>query len=252
MKAGIILVACLLAVINDARAATQPNGDLWTLPPQTAISDTSQVVWYLYSLHPDCSSAGRPSVKVVKGASHGSVVLQNVGHFTEYQTTNERYECNKKKSPSIAVVYTPEKTFVGDDSFLVTCVFPSGLFVSKSFKISVAGPQTMPGGQSDTQPKQAPTYTPPRINPDEPPKIGKDYYPRESLRAKEQGRCLVEVTVAADGWVKDTKVLQSSGYPRLDKACLDAFAGGRLIPATENGVPIEKTISVPVSWKLAN
>jgi TonB family protein len=74
---------------------------------------------------------------------------------------------------------------------------------------------------------------------------------RRQLRAPLKLYGIVEVTVAADGWVKDAKILQGSGYPRLDKACLDAFAGGRFIPATENGVPVEKTISFPVVWRLA-
>jgi TonB family protein len=64
------------------------------------------------------------------------------------------------------------------------------------------------------------------------------------------GQCLMQVTVMANGRFKDVHILHSSGYPRLDKACVDAFDGGRFIPATENGVAIEKTISFPVVWRL--
>jgi hypothetical protein len=31
---------------------------------------------------------------------------------------------------------------------------------------------------------------------------------------------------------------------------LDAVAGGHLIPATVNGVPVEKTIALPLVWHL--
>jgi TonB family protein len=48
----------------------------------------------------------------------------------------------------------------------------------------------------------------------------------------------------------DQAGLTSTGYQRLDAACLSALNGAHLIPATENGVPIEKSVDVPITWKL--
>jgi len=258
MKTRIILVACVLAILNNGCVSTPQNDAASTPAQKTTFSGTAQPVWYFYAVHPDCTSAGLPTVEVTMAASHGSVVVQNAEHFTEYPSTNQRYECNKQKSPSVAVVYTSEKNFVGIDRFTVKCIFPSGNTTTKEFVISVEKTQSasfqqslaMPNAQNEMRPNPVLSYTPPRMDPAHPLKIGTDYYPPESVRAKEQGRCIVAVTVTADGWLKDARIQQSTGYPRLDQACLDAVAGGHLIPATENGVPIEKAIDLPLVWIL--
>ena len=92
--------------------------------------------------------------------------------------------------------------------------------------------------------------TPLRQDPKHPLKIGEEWYPDASKRANEEGRCIVQVTVAADGTIKAETLQQSSGFPRLDDACLKAVHGQRMLPATEDGKPIEKTAALPIVWKL--
>jgi periplasmic protein TonB len=78
-----------------------------------------------------------------------------------------------------------------------------------------------------------------------------DYYPDASRRAGEEGRCIVQVTVAADGKITAESIATSSGFPRLDEACLKLVkAGGRLKPATEDGKPVESQATLPIQWKL--
>ena len=60
----------------------------------------------------------------------------------------------------------------------------------------------------------------------------------------------MQVTVAADGRITNETIQQSSGFPRLDEACLKGVHGQRMKPATEDGKPIEKTASLPIVWKL--
>jgi protein TonB len=113
---------------------------------------------------------------------------------------------------------------------------------------------------SDITQKQAPAPvaapappkpgTAPRMDPKHPLKIGEEWYPDASKRANEEGRCIVQVTVAADGTIKSESIQQSSGFPRLDDACLKAVHGQRMIPATEEGKPVEKTAALPIVWKL--
>jgi protein TonB len=78
-----------------------------------------------------------------------------------------------------------------------------------------------------------------QIHPDprHPLKIGEDYYPDASKRANEEGRCIVKLTVAADGRIVDQSIESSTGFPRLDEACLK---------------PIEMTATIPIVWKLKN
>ncbi len=91
-----------------------------------------------------------------------------------------------------------------------------------------------------------------KMDPKHPLKIGEEYYPDASKRANEEGRCTVQVTVAADGRITAEQIQTSSGFPRLDEACLKGVHGQRVIPATEDGKPIEKTVSIPIVWKLTN
>lgn len=107
-------------------------------------------------------------------------------------------------------------------------------------------------------PVAAPPPAPPKkitnvgMDPKHPLKIGEDFYPDASKRAGEEGRCIVQMTVAADGKITNESIQQSSGFPRLDEACLKGVRGQRMLPATEDGKPIAKTVSVPIVWKLTN
>jgi TonB family protein len=96
----------------------------------------------------------------------------------------------------------------------------------------------------------APLTTPVKIDPNHPPHAGAEYYPAESTRLHEEGTCKVKVTVAADGTTGDITLTQSTGYPRLDAACMFVFIDGGLLPATVDGQPVEKTIEIPIAWRL--
>jgi periplasmic protein TonB len=106
-------------------------------------------------------------------------------------------------------------------------------------------------------PAPAPVAAPPpqpgtsiKMDPKHPLKIGEDYYPDASKRANEEGRCIVLMTVSADGKITNESIQTSSGFPRLDEACLKGVHGQRMLPATEGGKPVEKTVSIPIVWKL--
>jgi protein TonB len=87
-------------------------------------------------------------------------------------------------------------------------------------------------------------------DPKHPLHIGEDYYPDASKRANEEGRCIVQVTVTADGRITNETIQQTSGFPRLDEACLKGVHGQHMKPATEDGKPVETTASLPIVWKL--
>jgi len=89
-----------------------------------------------------------------------------------------------------------------------------------------------------------------KMDPKHPLKIGEEYYPDASKRANEEGRCIVLMTVSTDGKITNESIQTSSGFPRLDEACLKGVHGQRMIPATEEGKPVEKTVSIPIVWKL--
>jgi periplasmic protein TonB len=81
-------------------------------------------------------------------------------------------------------------------------------------------------------------------------RIPYELYPLESKRLGEEGSCLVRLTVGINGNVEREEISVSSGSPRLDRACLDAYRSAHFIPATENGKPVIDTVEMPANWRL--
>jgi protein TonB len=90
--------------------------------------------------------------------------------------------------------------------------------------------------------------TPPRPDPKHPIDVD-DYYPDASKRAGEEGKCMAKVTIGTDGRVSAAEIAQSTGFPRLDEACLKVAKIYRLIPATIDGKPAEVTTQMPIAFK---
>jgi TonB family protein len=91
---------------------------------------------------------------------------------------------------------------------------------------------------------------PVRLDRDHPLKIGAQYYPMESRRLGESGWCLVRFQVDADGVVRAAQLTSSTGFERLDSACVTAVMGGHLIPATVDGKPVFDWPELPMVWFL--
>jgi protein TonB len=119
-------------------------------------------------------------------------------------------------------------------------------------------PDTRLADTSPGKPLPEPTPVQPRskveigIRPDprHPLKIGSDFYPDGSVRAGEQGRCVVQITVDVAGQVTRASLQSTTGFRRLDDACLNAVRGVRMLPATEDGKPVERTTALPIVWTL--
>jgi protein TonB len=89
-----------------------------------------------------------------------------------------------------------------------------------------------------------------RMDPKHPLHIGPDYYPSAAIRAGQEGRCIVQVAVAADGRIISSSLQATSGFSVLDEACLSAVRGQHMLPATQNGKPVESNASLPIVWRL--
>ncbi|TRW14382.1 energy transducer TonB [Glacieibacterium frigidum] len=86
------------------------------------------------------------------------------------------------------------------------------------------------------------------------PRYARDFeapYPPASQRNGEEGTVLVRVVIGADGRVTGASIARSSGFARLDDAALKrALAKWRFVPAMDNGVAVEATRDVPVTFRL--
>lgn len=75
-------------------------------------------------------------------------------------------------------------------------------------------------------------------------------YPPASRRLLEEGRVDVRVLVDARGAPRETVVVRSSGYPRLDEAALATVRATRFKPYAENGVAMPFWVVMPLIFEL--
>lgn len=80
-----------------------------------------------------------------------------------------------------------------------------------------------------------------------PPKVK---YPRSLEAMDVEGFVRVRVVVDTKGRILSTTILQSSGYPGLDKAALYAVRTATYRPTTVNGKPVRTAFSVPINFVL--
>jgi periplasmic protein TonB len=77
-------------------------------------------------------------------------------------------------------------------------------------------------------------------------------YPPASRRAGEQGTVRVKVLVDQKGRASQVQVAQSSGFPRLDQAAVDAVRKWRFQAATDGSNAIMAWTQVAVTFKLTD
>lgn len=75
-------------------------------------------------------------------------------------------------------------------------------------------------------------------------------YPLASRRLKEEGTVIVRALIDTRGAPKQVLLQRSSGHARLDQAALRAAMAARVKPRTENGVPFEFWIAMPLAFEL--
>jgi protein TonB len=76
-------------------------------------------------------------------------------------------------------------------------------------------------------------------------------YPPDARRAGEEGSLILQVLVDANGRATDSKLQQSSGSERLDRAALQGVKTSyRFIPGTVDGKPQEMWYTFKFTWKL--
>jgi protein TonB len=101
-------------------------------------------------------------------------------------------------------------------------------------------------------PAPAPVAEPVRVQPHiDAGRSQQPEYPPTSRRMGEQGSVVLQVLVDTDGRVIDAKLLQSSGYDRLDQAALDGVKSDyRFVPGTVDGKPQQMWYTFKFNWKL--
>jgi protein TonB len=75
-------------------------------------------------------------------------------------------------------------------------------------------------------------------------------YPALSVSRQEEGRVVLEVYIRADGTVGEVRLLQSSGYRRLDTDAMQSVRRWRYVPARRGNQPIPYWYRQPVDYQL--
>ncbi len=95
------------------------------------------------------------------------------------------------------------------------------------------------------------TITPPRMDPRHPFNIGEEYYPDASKRAGEEGRCILLMRCRRERANSSMRTIQTStGFPRLDEACLKGVKGRRCFPAWKTASRSKDHFPFAIIWKL--
>jgi hypothetical protein len=87
-----------------------------------------QPIDYFYSLYPDCSSMGYPTISIITPPQNGAITATDGEANPVYAKDNERAVCNLKKAPVTFVHYAPKPGYRGGDRATVEVLFPLGSF----------------------------------------------------------------------------------------------------------------------------
>lgn len=112
-------------------------------------------------------------------------------------------------------------------------------------------PEDVAASGLETNAQLAQNLRKPHIDPAHGLKFHYGTYPPEAERRKEEGVCWVRTMVDTDGAIRATQLLRSTGSESLDRACLFAFPGQRMLPATVDGTPVIAWTNIPNVWKLS-
>lgn len=82
------------------------------------------------------------------------------------------------------------------------------------------------------------------------PKLTAPTYPAISRRMGEEGKLVLRVELDESGRIDDAKVVDSSGYERLDTAALTAVKSWQCNPSRRNGQPIRAVALQPFNFVL--
>lgn len=77
-------------------------------------------------------------------------------------------------------------------------------------------------------------------------------YPASAIRAGQTGTVMLSVQVLDNGRVGEVRVLQSSGFAKLDESAVREARKWRFVPGTRDGVPVALWKQVPIKFALTD
>lgn len=80
--------------------------------------------------------------------------------------------------------------------------------------------------------------------------LSEPIYPPSEIRAGHSGTVVLSVQVLENGRVGEVRILQSSGYAKLDESALREARRWRFLPGTRDGVPVVLWKQIPITFQI--
>jgi|GEM_PF-1995550 TonB family protein len=75
-------------------------------------------------------------------------------------------------------------------------------------------------------------------------------YPFSEKKRNHEGSVLLEVSIDSSGVTQEVRILESSGYTKLDQVSISAIEAARISPALENGVPVASLKTIRFRYQI--
>jgi len=102
-----------------------------------AVSGRPLKLSFFNSTNPDCSTVGRPTIRLIRAPEHGRVTVTQATDFPNFPVSNIRNQCNRRRVAGAAIYYTSQRGFVGTDYVQAEIIFASGNLRQASYTINV-------------------------------------------------------------------------------------------------------------------
>jgi hypothetical protein len=126
-----ISVSCTLTV-SLVSAQTKE-----TVHERTVLTDARTRLNQYVNLNPDCSVAGKVTVRVTESPAHGTLEIDTGPGFSTYKKDNVRAKCNAQEVEHTRVWYKANPEFKGRDRAQVEAFSSRGTSRKATFQITV-------------------------------------------------------------------------------------------------------------------
>jgi len=102
-----------------------------------ALSGAPAKLDFLSELHADCTFMGYVTVRTLVPPSHGTLTFEEGSDFTSFLMNNQRFDCNKQKSPGTLVKYQSDPGYIGSDSAKIEIFYPDASLDTITYRLKV-------------------------------------------------------------------------------------------------------------------
>ncbi len=104
---------------------------------RAAYAGTRQRLDFLTTLRPDCSYMGPSNYHFLMRPQHGLVEFKSAQEPPAFLQSSIFYKCNDHRVGGVMMYFTPDRSFSGNDRFVIEWISPAGLLYSRKYEVAV-------------------------------------------------------------------------------------------------------------------